>query len=133
MLKYVTLGSAATIATAKPASAFWINHADGTYTYVPDSLIFVLMFVGAVVGLGYVLFEVLSAPPPPKKTADEYNADAVLLAARRHHIEMETELRKAEIEAARVNAMHQETSEIIKHDRKVRDLNAKLDEQRRAS
>jgi hypothetical protein len=133
MLKYLTLGSVVTIAMSKPASAFFINHDDGTYTYVPDGLIFVLLFIGGVVGLCYICSEVFSAPPPAKKTADEYNTEAVLLAAQRHHTEMETELRKAEIEAARVNALHQETSEIIKHDRKVRDLNAKLDEKRRAS
>jgi hypothetical protein len=79
------------------------------------------------------VIDISRRPPPRAKTADEYNAEAVLLAARRHHTEIMTELRLAEIEAARVEAIHSERNEIIAHDRTVRDLNARLDEQRRSS
>jgi hypothetical protein len=84
--------------------------------------LFIFLFVAAMV---------LSPPRrPAPKTVDELNADALLLAAKRHHTEMMTELRKAEIEAARVEAIHKERDEIIAHDRKVRELNAHLDERR---
>lgn len=120
---------------SQPAAALWIDHGDGTYTNVPDGLaIFVTILAVLVIGaFAGVFASASSVPSPREKTPDEYNADAVLLAAKRHHTEMQTELRKAEIEAARIEAIHKERDEIIKHDRKVRDLNARLDEKRRQS
>jgi hypothetical protein len=74
-----------------------------------------------------------SAPPPPsERTADEYNAAAVLMAAKRNYLDMQTELRKSEIEAARIEALHKERDQIIAHDRKVRGLSAELDAKRSA-
>lgn len=132
MRRTLMLSSLALAAMIRPASALWINHGDGTYTYIPDGLIFVGIVV-VVIGFVAVAASLQPFPPPPEKTADEYNAEAVLMAAKRHHTEMQTELRKAEIEAARVDAIHKECPEIIAHDKKVRDLNARLDEKRRAS
>lgn len=121
-------------AMVQPAFALVIDHDDGSYTYLPDGLVAFAVVVGVVM---FVAISVMvsgdSGPPPREKTADEYNAEAVLLAAKRHHTEMQTELRKAEIEAARVDAIHNERDEIIAHDKKVRNLNARLDEKRRAS
>jgi hypothetical protein len=121
-------------AMAQPAAALVIDHDDGTYTYVPDGFVVFLVIVAVVVFvIFYIILSENSGPPPREKTADEYNAEAVLLAAKRHHTEMQTELRKAEIEAARVDAIHKERDEIVAHDKKVRNLNARLDEKRRAS
>jgi hypothetical protein len=121
-------------AMTQPAAALWIDNNDGSFTYVPDGLI-ILGVLAAVVGSVFLAMVSggNSGPPPREKTPDEYNAEAVLFAARRHHTEMQTELRKAEIEAARVDAVHKERNEIVAHDKKVRDLNARLDERRRAS
>lgn len=101
---------------------------------IDHSLVIILVIVLVFVACVYGVMSSLSASPgsPPKKTADEYNAEAVLLTAKRHHTEMLTELRKAEVEAARVEAIHNERGEIIAHDKKMRDLNARFDEKRRA-
>lgn len=122
-------------AMTQPAAALWIDNNDGSFTYVPNGLVTLGVLAAVLVG-GVFLAMVSSGnsgPPPREKSPDEYNAEAVLFAARRHHTEMQTELRKAEIEAARVDAIHKERNEIIAHDKKVRDLNARLDERRRAS
>jgi cytochrome b len=137
MWKIVTLSGVALTAMTQPAAALYIDHNDGTYSYVPDGAIFVaivFLVIGFAVVAGF-FSTAMSSPsaPPREKTADEYNTDAVLLAAKRHHTEMMTELRKAEIEAARIEAIHKERAEIIAHDKKVRDLSARLDEKRRAS
>jgi hypothetical protein len=136
--KLCTISATVLLMLSRPASAGWVYYRDGSRYYQFEgsdfaTLALSLLLFGGVVFL--IIFAINNSPkPPPRaKTADEYNADAVLLAAKRHHTEMMTELRKAEIEAARVAAVHQERDEIIKHDRKVRDLNARLDEKRRAS
>jgi hypothetical protein len=131
MLRLLLLTALTTSVMVRPAAAFWINHNDGTYTYVPDGLFLVAILF--VIGIMAGASSGLTSSPPPAKTADEYNAEAVVLAAKRHHTDMMTELRKAEIEAARVDAIHKERDEIIAHDKKVRDLNARLDQNRRAS
>jgi hypothetical protein len=130
--KLCTISSMILLMLSSPASALWINHGDGTYSYFPDGAILFVVALG-IVGFVVFLWSISSTPPLPERTADEYNAEAVLLSARRHHTEMLTELRKAEIEAARVEAVHKERDEIIRHDKKVRDLNAHLDEKRRSS
>lgn len=136
MPRLVILSGVALVAMMQPAAALVIFHGDGTYSYVPNGLIFVvilLLIAFLVAMVGFFATMPSSSPPPRKKTADEYNTEAVLFAAKRHHTEMQTELRKAEIEAARVDALHKETSEIVAHDKKVRNLNARLDEKRSAS
>ena len=79
MLKHFTLGSVATIAMTKSASASWMRLRDGSYTYVPDdSIVLFLIIAGIITFFVCGLYVLLFSPPPPKKTADEYNADAVL-------------------------------------------------------
>jgi hypothetical protein len=135
--KLCIISSTILLMLARPASAGWVYFRDGSRYYQFEGPDFAILAYLLIVGGGFALFvyRVLLRPePPPRtKTADEYNAEAVLLAAKRHHTEMISELRKAEIEAARVEAIHSERNEIIAHDRKVRDLNARLDEQRRSS
>jgi Zn-dependent protease with chaperone function len=133
MLRMVTLSGLVSCAAVRPASALWINHADGTYTYIPSGMVLVLVLaVSSLVAAAYVS-TMNSFPRSREKTADEYNAEATMLAAQRRRMEMETELRKAEIEAARIDALHQEISDIVTHDKKIRNLNAKLEEIRRRS
>jgi hypothetical protein len=136
--KVCSLGSTVLLALTSPASAGWVYYRDGSRYYQfagPDfvTLALSLLLFGGVVFLIIFVINNSAKPPPRAKTADEYNADAVLLAAKRHHTEMMSELRKAEIEAARVDAIYKERGEIIAHDKKVRDLNARLDEKRSAS
>jgi hypothetical protein len=123
-----------------PAAATIVRQPDGSWANVPGgaeiAFVLLLLVIVVAIGLAFVFESSISPPrraPPREKTADEYNAEAVMLAAKRHHTEMQTELRKAEIEAARVDAIHKERDEIIAHDKKVRNLSARLDEKRRAS
>ena len=134
MRTLAVLAGAAVTASVQPAAALVLQY-NSDYRDYNDGLPVFLIFVAVVVAIIAVIWfsSVPSAPPPREKTPEEYNAEAVLFAARRHHTEMQTELRKAEIEAARVDAVHKERNEIIAHDKKVRDLNARLDERRRAS
>ena len=132
--KLCIISSTILLTLMSPASAGWVYYRDGSRYYQfegPDFAILAVIVIGVVAIGGFVA--AINAPPPRKKTADEYNADAILLSARRHHTEMMTELRKAEVEAARVEAIHKERNEIIAHDKKLRDLNARLDEKRRSS
>jgi hypothetical protein len=136
MTKLCIINSTILLMLIRPASAGWVYYRDGTRSYQFDGAEFAILAYLLIVGGGIALFvyRVLlhPEPPPRTKTADEYNAEAVLLAAKRHHTEMISELRKAEIEAARVDAIYKERGEIIAHDKKVRDLNARLDEKRSA-
>lgn len=97
-------------------------------------IFFVIVIAVGVCIFGFIATAVSSTPSPPppprEKTVDEYNAAAVLMAAKKNYIDTQSELRKSELEAARVEALHKERDEIIAHDRKVRGLNARLDARR---
>jgi len=97
-------------------------------------IFFLFVIVAGVVIFGFwavAIGLISSSPaPPPEKTAEDYNAGTVLMAAKKNYLDIQTELRKSEIEAARVEALHKERDEIIAHDRKVRGLNAELDVKR---
>lgn len=95
----------------------------------------VIIIFSLIVGppLGIFVMSLQSPPPKPReKTADEYDCDTLLLAAKKRHLDITTELKKSEIEAARIEALHKERDEIIKHDKQVRRLNQILDERRSA-
>ena len=136
--KLCTISGMILLMLSRPASAGWVYYRDGSRYYQFEGSDFATLALSLLL-FGGVVFVIIFAinnspkPPPRAKTADEYNAEAVLLAAKRHHTEMISELRKAEIEAARVDAIYKERGEIIAHDKKVRDLNARIDEKRSAS
>jgi hypothetical protein len=117
-------------AMMQPAAALVLQY-DGEYDNRPVGfLILLFVFVALIIVCGFIAIAMSPPPPPRRKTADEYNAEAVLLAAERNHTDMMTELRKSQLEAARVEAVHKDQNEIIAHDKKLRNLNSQLDEKR---
>ncbi len=133
MFRFLTLTGVMSTLTIRPAAALVLQYDVEYDNRPPVFLILLFVIVAALVVMGLIAMVMSPPPPPRRKTADEYNAEAVLLAAERNHTDALTELRKSQLEAARVEAMRKDSDEIIAHDKKVRDLNARLDEKRRAS
>jgi hypothetical protein len=127
MIRLLLLTSVAVFGSVHTAAAYVDQYNETSNNSPLPMLLAIGVCFMVVVGFVAAIF---GQSPSREKTADEYNAEALLMAAKRHHLDMRTELRRAEFEAERMEALHKERHEIIAHDKKLRELNAKLETKR---
>jgi hypothetical protein len=108
MRRLLMLSGLALAAMAQPAAALYIDHDDGTYTYVPNGFILfcVLVFI-AVVVVGMAVSASLKSGDDDANAADlarQFDDEAAQYRAMSRKLDAETDLAESWIKAKRTRA-----------------------------
>lgn len=118
MFRVITLSGVLTAALAQPAAALWIEHADGTFTDIPDGIVFCVLVVVVVAGIASFASTSSTSSADEEVNAAElarqYDDEAAQYRAMSRKLDAETDLAESLIKAKRTRAELDDIESIFK-------------------